>query len=85
MKRRNISFIKHKTETKNSNSLIMMRGNMNHIINISHYSLIERYVTFYFNFSDGNTCVKIYNSYKFSQYKTYRLTPIQLLTYRIIC
>ena len=43
MKHRNMSSIKAKTKTQNSNSLIMMRGNMNHTISTSHYSLIKAF------------------------------------------
>lgn len=69
----------------NSNSRIMMRGNMNRIINTSHYFLIKSFFIFFLNFLNVNTCAKYIHSQNFSQYKPYRLNTIQLISYDIFC
>lgn len=58
MKHHNMSSITAKRKQHNSNSLIMMRGNMNHTISTNHYSLIKSFLIFFLNFLDVNICAK---------------------------
>ena len=62
-----------------------MRGNMNHTISISHYSLIKSFYIFFLNFLDVNICAKNISFTEFFSILMYRLTTIQLLLYIIIC